>query len=166
MADIQDDIDQFSKFAGESLRMALGVESRLEFFISNYFIKPQHDKTFFFEDILIMPMNFEQKINIFKKICAREKYGEKEISKIIRHIRYVQKVRNKVAHWQTESTSKGITQLRKRKSRTTINDTLKLNGTQMKKLEHERLNAIKGITNFYLKYQKEGTIDDKDDELW
>lgn len=152
---------EFSKKVGEILNMALGIENNLEFFISNYFIKPQNSKTFFFNDLFMISSNFEKKIRIFREISKREEFNETETNKIIQSIKFVQKTRNKVAHWQAEKTIKNIIRFRKRTSRTRVEDVLELTDQLMKDLDKERLNAIHGITDFYLIYSKEGTIDEK-----
>jgi len=161
----QKEMDLFEKNKGRILGLALNVESELEFFISNYLVKPQNDKTFFFNDIL-SEMNFEQKIELFKKICVREKFNQKEISEICKSIKFIQELRNKVAHWQSEisfdsSTKSQFIQLRKRKSITTSKDIIKLTDEIIKQTEEEMQKATEGIMKFYLKYYKEGTIDEK-----
>lgn len=154
-------IEQFEKFRGKILSMAVHVESTLDSFISNYFIKPQNAKTFFFEDIILLNgyMSFERKINIFEEICKREKFNN--ISKIVESIRYVQKIRNNVAHWQVEISSPNQIILRKRKSYTTKKDILELNEELIKILDEKRLKAINGINELHLKYHTEGTIDER-----
>ena len=155
------EIEKFKRNIGDILRMGIDVETELEFFISNYFIKPQNAKTFFFGDVIVSELNFERKKYIFRKICEREKFDEKEIKKTIKSIEYVQQIRNKVAHWDSERLSEDTIQLRKRKSHTTVKDTLKVDEDLVKKIDKERKNAIEGIRKFYLKYRREGTIDER-----
>ena len=160
---MQEEVDIFNKYSGEVLSHALSVESSLEFFISNYFVKPQTSKTHFFNDEVTLNLNFERKIGLFKEICKREGFDKNKLDRIIKSIKHVQEARNKVAHWQSEipSPELKIIQLRKRKSFTTARDILKLNEEFMKKIDEERLKALKGITDFYLKYSREGTVDEK-----
>ena len=153
--------EKFKRNIGDILRMGIDVETELEFFISNYFIKPQNAKTFFFGDVIVSELNFERKKYIFRKICEREKFDEKEIKKTIKSIEYVQQIRNKVAHWDSERLSEDTIQLRKRKPHTTVKDTLKIDEDLVKKIDKERKNAIEGIRKFYLKYRREGTIDER-----
>lgn len=155
------DTKEFKRYIGEILTIALDVESYLEYFISNYFTKEKNRKTFFFKDIILLNLTFENKINIFKKICEKEKFDKKEISEIIKSIRFVQHTRNKVAHWEAERRSENIIQLRKRTSYTTTNDILKVDKNLVEKADEERSKAIKGITKFYLIYHKIGPIDEK-----
>jgi len=155
------EIEKFKRNIGDILRMGIDVETELEFFISNYFIKPQNAKTFFFGDVIVSELNFERKKYIFRKICEREKFDEKEIKKTIKSIEYVQQIRNKVAHWDSERLSEDTIQLRKRKPHTTVKDTLKIDEDLVKKIDKERKNAIEGIRKFYLKYRREGTIDER-----
>lgn len=158
---IKEEDENFRKLMGDVLAKALHVESTLEFFISNYFIKPQNDKTFFFNDVILLKSNFENKIRLFKEICKREKFDENNVSKIVNSIKYVKDIRNKVAHWQLESTINEQIRLRKRTSFTTKKDILKLDKDDIKKLEEETSKAIRGINQLYLKYYKEGTIDER-----
>jgi len=160
------DIEKFERNIGAILRMALNIETQLEFFISNYFVKPQSAKTFFFNDKIVLKSTFERKKNIFREICKREKFDEKEICKIIKSIEFVQHARNSVAHWDSERLSENTIQLRKRKSYTTVKDILKIDEDLVKKVDEERLKAMEGITKFYLKYRKEGTIDEREEVDW
>jgi hypothetical protein len=89
----------FHRNCGEILRMGLHVESELDFFISNYFCSPQSYKTFLFKDeILTNSFSFERKIQIFKKICEKESIDETRIKEIFDAIKFVQNIRNRVAH--------------------------------------------------------------------
>jgi len=128
--------------------------------ISNYFVKPQNQKTFFFEDKILLKMNFQKKIELFKEICKREKFDKNKVSEIIKSIKFVQKIRNNVAHWQSESVGDKF-QLRNRKSYTTKKDLLTLDGELINKLVEESSKATKGVNRLYLRYYKEGTVDER-----
>lgn len=161
------DFEEFDKKKGLILGQALSVETTLEFFITNYIVKPQTGKTHFLNDILVdkLRLSFEDKIKIFSEICKREEYDAKKVKSIIKSIRYVQESRNKVAHWQGESNEYHI-QLRRRKTRTEVNkDVFRLTEETMKKIDSERLAAQNGVIEFYLKYQREGTIDENPDHF-
>lgn len=158
---MREEIEEFKKNIGDILRMGLAVETELEFFISNYFVKPQNAKTFFLNDIIVSKLNFEQKKHIFKEICDREQFEKKEVKKIIKSIEFVQQARNRVAHWEAEHLSDGTFRLRNRKSFTTAKDIQEINKMLVESVDKERLKAIRGIGNFYCIYQKEGTIDEK-----
>ena len=158
-------LTKFEENRGRILSLALHVESNLEFFISNYFCKPQNDKTHFFGDIFLLDpelnIGFEQKIRLFIKICNREEFNNDEVSKIIKSIRFVQKIRNKVAHWQSLIDEKIGIHLRKRTSFTYAEDVLILDSSTMEKFEEATRIATSGIMELYLRYQKEGTIDER-----
>jgi hypothetical protein len=160
MEDTIKEHDEFTRKAGEVLSIALHIETTLEFFISNYFVKPQNAKTHFFNDIFMIKSTFERKLQIFSEICKREKFNHKKIEGVIKSIRFVQETRNKVAHWQAEKMFDKPLRLRKRTTYTTKNDILELNNSLLNKLDKERLNAIRGIEDFYQKYYKDGTIDE------
>lgn len=161
MEEAQKENADFSKKSGEVLNMALGVETNLEFFISNYFIRPQSGKIFFFNDVFMIKYNFERKVQVFKEICKREKFDEKRVLEIIQSINFIKETRNKVAHWQGEKMFDKPLRLRNRISETTEKDILELNDELIKKLDEERLKAIHGINEFYMKYYREGTIDER-----
>lgn len=154
--------EDFNRNIGDILRVGLDVETELEFFISNYFVKPRNAKIFFLNDIIVSELNFEKKKNIFKEICEREEFDKKEVSEVIKSITFVQHKRNIVAHWEAESLSEGGTQLRKRKSYTTNKDILKIDKKLVKDVKRESSKAIKGIVKFYLIYYREGTIDERE----
>jgi len=154
-------ISEFQKNIGEILMVATGIEQTLEFFIANYFVKPQIQKTFFLNDVILLQLTFQRKLDIFEKICEREGFDIKDMKSTIRSIKFIQKVRNKVAHWQAESNSPVNIQLRKRASYTTFKDILKLDNKMLQKIEEERLKAINGINRFYMKYHREGTKDER-----
>lgn len=154
-------INEFNRQCGEILTIALGMETRLEFFITNYFVMPQSGKTLFLNDILTetLKLSFEEKINVFREICKREEFDKKEVDEIIKSIKYVQEIRNKVAHWQREITNDKIVQLRKRKTFTTNKDTLSIDKTELSKFEKANNLAAKGVIMLYSKYINDGTID-------
>jgi hypothetical protein len=82
----------FHRNCGEILRLALDIESTLDFFIANYFCSPQNYKTFLFKDLILMEqtgLGFKRKIEIFRKICEREKIGKERVKKIIDAIQFV-----------------------------------------------------------------------------
>ena len=158
---MKEKIEDFERNIGKILRMAVHVEDYLEFFISDYFVKPQNAKTFFLNDIIVSKLNFEQKKHIFKEICEREQFEKKEVKKIIKSIEFVQQARNRVAHWEAERLSDGTFRLRNRKSFTTAKDVQEINKMLVESVDKERLKAIRGIGKFHCIYQKEGTIDEK-----
>lgn len=146
---------------GKVLLMGTGLESYLEFFISNYFVNPQNSKTHFFSDCIISELSFEKKIGAFKLICKREEFDKKIVDEALESIRFVQKIRNKVAHWQAESLFNKQVQLRKRKSTTSNEDTLKLTEEFMHEILVEQLKAIEGIEELHTRFLNEGTIDER-----
>ncbi|MEN9626015.1 MAG: hypothetical protein RL557_343 [archaeon] len=86
---------------GEILTKSLSVENRLELFIARYFINPSDERSLFFDDIIIQQLNFSSKIEIFKKICNREKFPPNDIKDIIHLINEIKDIRNEVAHSET-----------------------------------------------------------------
>lgn len=95
---MKDKIKELEELTGKIISKALHMEGYLEFFISNYFIRPQNQKTFFFENIILLDMTFEEKLKIFTKICKKEGFDSQKINEAIKCIRIVQKIRNDFAH--------------------------------------------------------------------
>lgn len=153
--------ENIDELRGKILCGAVGLESHLDFFIANYFIRPQNQKTFFFKDSILHKMSFEDKIKIFTEICRREDYDKTEVAEIRKHIKYIQELRNKVAHWEAVSGSGETVQLRDCKSKTCEKDNICLDTETMALFEQEMSKAMDGITKFYLKYSREGTIDER-----
>ena len=152
MDKIEKDNQIFHQNSGEIIRMALHIESKLDFFIANYFVSPQNHKTFLFEDLILTENSgFGRKINIFKEICQHENIEKEWMDKIIKAIKFVQTKRNRVAHGEAYilNREEGIT-LQKRKSVTYKKDELKLTDGLMKEIGEKRIFALQEITKIYL----------------
>jgi len=147
--------DVFHKRCGEILRMALHVETSLDFFISNYFCYPQSYKTFLLSDLILIKLGFERKVQIFREICKKEEIDKEEIKKIIKSIDFVKTIRNKVAHSEAfiGDPTDGI-KLQTRESVKYKKDELKLTEELIKRVDKNRLSAIRGIVQIYLKLSK------------
>jgi hypothetical protein len=158
---------KFYKNCGEILRMALTVESSLDFFISNYFVSPQSRKTFFFEDLFLIgppAVGFERKIQIFEKICKEEGIKKERIDKIIKSTNFIKNIRNAVSHDEAfmSDVMEGI-KLQKRKSEKHKKDELKITDELVKEINEERLSSIQEI------YKINGELSDplrEKHELW
>ena len=143
----------FHRNCGEILRMAINIESELEFFISNYFCSPQSYKTFLFKDsILVKCVTFEHKIEIFREICKKEDIDKEQINKIVKSVRFVQKIRNRVAHDEAfVSDQKEGIKLQKRKSVTYKKDEIKITGDLVETADEKRLFSIQEIVKLHMK---------------
>lgn len=93
--------ETFNRRSGEILRLAVNTESQLELFLSKYFCGHSYYKVNLIEDEILQKLNFDRKIKIFKKICNHIKYDQTKLQKIIEDIRFIQKNRNKVAHFES-----------------------------------------------------------------
>ncbi len=148
-----DEEDQFfHKNCGEILGMALNIEFELDFFISNYFCYPQKYKTFLFADlILVERMGFGRKIEIFKEICKKENIEKERIDKIVESIRFVQRIRNRVAHDEAfVSDQKEGIKLQTRKSVKYKKNEMKITGDLVNKVDEKRLFSIQEIVKLYV----------------
>ena len=143
-------LDDFNRMCGEILRLSLNVESSLEFFIENYFCYPQSHKTFYFHDFILVNLSFERKIQIFKKICKKEEVEEENLEKIIKNIRYVQRIRNKIAHFESHILKNKVIKLKSRKSVKFIEDDLKIDKNLLNEIRSKKESAINGINKIHL----------------
>lgn len=98
---VKDLNDTFHRNSGQILGMALHIESYLDYFIANYFANPQNYRTFLLKDLILTKMNFDRKRNIFEGICKEEGIDKKQLNAISESIRFIQKIRNRVAHDET-----------------------------------------------------------------
>jgi len=130
----------FHRNCGEILRMGLDVESTIDYFISNYFCASQSYKTFLLRDlILVEQIGFGRKIEIFKKICKRENIDEERIGRIVEAVRFVNNIRNRVAHDEAfiSDQKEGI-KLQKRKSVQYKKYELKITDKLVKEVDEKR----------------------------
>lgn len=156
---VEEEVKKLNELTGKIVSMALHIEDTLEFFISNYFIKPQNQKTFFFDNLILKKMNFEKKIEIFKEICKREKFDKTKFNEVLSYISVVQKMRNNFAHQQViiDPSKKEILIGNRKKSLLVQLDSEKT----LKKVEENKKKALDIIIEFYHKYYKEGAIDER-----
>ena len=149
---MEEEAQIFHRNCGEILRMALDIESTIDYFISNYFCSPQSYKTFLFGDlILVEVIGFGRKIEIFKEICKKEDIDEKRINKIVEAVWFVNRIRNRVAHDEafTSDQKEGI-KLQKRKSLKYKKDEIKITDDLVKKVDEKRICSNKEINRIYL----------------
>ena len=142
---MQYQIEEFNKNCGEILRNAIFLETTLENFISDYFEVMGSDKKKLFKDLIVYRINFERKFEIFKRICKDEGMGNERINKMITDLKFIQKIRNKVAHeqalWDVDQKMK-LTRnplIIEEKDCTVINSKL------VKEIEEKTVLASKGI---------------------
>ena len=168
----------FNRRSGEILRLAVNVEGFLEHFISTYFCDHTH-KTNLFQDEIIQKLNFDRKIKIFKKICKHIKYDQMKLQDIIKDIKFVQKNRNKVAHFESsykedpDNPENAEVRLWSKKSLRYRKDSLVLTKELMEEINRCYLSIYKGtldVQNYLLqlKNQSESNLDtdwDKDSAI-
>jgi len=156
---VEEEVKKLNELTGKIVSMVLHIEDTLEFFISNYFIKPQNQKTFFFDNLIIKDMGFQKKIDVFKEICKREKFDEDKFKEVLSCIGIVQNIRNDFAHQQViiSPNEKKISIGNRKKSTLFPLDSEKT----LKEVEENKKKALDIIIEFYYKYYKEGTIDER-----
>jgi len=153
-------IEEYYQNSGRILSMALQVESKLDLFISHYFVTPLSIKTIFFEEVYLSCLDFENKVKIFQELCKKERFSKNEINSTINNIREIQKIRNRIAHWELKNSLETGIYLTDRKSSSEI---LKLDKELVDGLNKKRIRAIQGILKFYEKYRREGSFEKKSD---
>ena len=168
MENMEKQNQKFYRNCGEILRMALAVESSLDFFISNYFVSPQSRKTFFFEDVVLIgppSLGFERKIHIFKEICKEEGIDKERVDKIIEAVNFIKNIRNKVAHDEgfISDPKEGI-KLQKRKSVKYKKDELKITEELVKEIDEKRLFCIQEISKIHAELSDPSRV--KKHEIW
>ncbi len=162
---MNEDLENFRKYSGEILRLAVVVESSLDYFISNYFCEPQGYKTFLLQDEVFLWQRFERKINLFKKICKEEDVNPKVVKKIVKAADDVRILRNKVAHGQAmiNDPKIGII-LQKRESTKYKKDELKLTPELVDDIVENWLIVSKGTSEILSDLQKPGRV--KKEKIW
>jgi len=156
---IEEEVKKLNELTGKIVSMALNIEDTLEFFISNYFIKPQNQKTLFLNNLILKEMNFQKKREIFKEICKREKFDGTKLNEVLSCIRIVQKIRNDFAnrHCLFDSYEKKVFFGNRKKLVLSPLNSEKI----LKKVEENKTKALDVIIEFYQKYYNEGTIDER-----
>lgn len=152
---------EFHKNCGEILRLSVYLDQQLDFFIANYFVHPQTQKTFLFQDeILIKRLSsLDVKKQIFQKICETE--GE-DCKDIIKSIEFVQKIRNEVAHGESfvDGSDASAIKLQKRVSTKYKKDEIKPTQALVEQVKQNTFLATNKMTDLYLKFSnnKESTF--------
>lgn len=146
---MQNEVESFHRRCGEILRLALAVEEDLDFFISNYFCRPQNYRTFLLNDLILVNTTFGRKVDIFKEICKKENINVREI---IETINFIKKTRNKIAHFEAhiENPKNNEITLWSRESVKYKEDILKPTDELVKELNEKKIFAINGINKIYL----------------
>ncbi len=142
----------FHRNCGEILRLALSVESELDFFISNYFCTPQTYKTFLLSDLILVEIiGFGRKIEIFKEICKEEDIDKKRVDRIVEAVKFVNRIRNRVAHDEgfVSDQKEGI-KLQTRKSVKYKRDELKITDELVKEVNEKRLFSEQEIIKIHI----------------
>lgn len=156
---ITDQYDELNRKVGEILRIALHIESSLDYFIGTYFTKPRDNKSYFayiseqrdfFRDSILQKLRFETKKQIFRDICQREGCNLDKLKETIDCIDFLQNARNKVAHWDLRRTEKDGAFLVEKKWSTEDNDEFRLTEEFMGKINNARLKAINGIVDLQI----------------
>ena len=159
--------DTFHRRSGEILRIAVNVESELEYFLTTYFCGISSYKNNLFEDEILLNMGFERKIALFKKICKHEKFNQKRLKSIVNDFNFVKEIRNKIAHFGSryedpvDNPDKAKIILWSRKSVKYRKDSLDITDELSQEINKRYFSARKGIfevQNYLIERQKSGVI--------
>lgn len=100
--------NEFNMMRGEVLRIALNVESFLDFAITSYFMGHplnNSEKRKLLQE-MIYDLKFGKKVDLFEKLWIKEK--EEKLVKLMKNIKFIHDLRNKVAHDDMRRTDKEI----------------------------------------------------------
>lgn len=146
----QDKSRIFNEYCGEILRLGVDVSSALDFALANIFIHPQNERTFILQGFF-SELEFEKKIQFFKKTCKFIGYDNDKLKEVIDYSDKIRNLRNRVAHQQSfiDKTEEGI-KLRKNEIIMFEEDTLVLTEELMSEARDWTALAKKAITDIYL----------------
>lgn len=150
---MSENVTLFHRRCGEILRMRAGLEQGLEFFLANYFVWPQDEKTFTLRDFVLSErLTFEAKKQVFCKICKKEKIDEELRKRTLTAIDYVKNIGNRVAHEEAAIEDPRIGQiiLRPKKRIVYHDERLEVTDELVKNVDAHRLQAIQGVTAIHL----------------
>ena len=147
---LYENTSEINKRRGTIISFALEIEDTLEGVLSSYLMKESTpEKREFFEVEVLRPRRFEEKIQIFEKICKKERFNEEKLYDILRTIKSIQTIRNKVAHWRNFSILQtGKVFLRKKNERET-QEMLVLTDDLLREIEDSTAIAKKGMADFH-----------------
>ena len=147
---LYENTSEINKRRGTIISFALEIEDMLEGVISAYLMKDSDaKKREFFEVEVLRPRRFEEKIQIFEKICEKESFDEEILDSILQAIKSIQTIRNKVAHWRNFSILQtGEVFLRKKNERET-QEMLMLTEDLLREIEDSTAIAKRGMADFH-----------------
>ncbi|HNR44132.1 MAG TPA: hypothetical protein PKH80_03110 [Methanofastidiosum sp.] len=141
---MDDNNEVFLRNCGEVLRLALDIETRLEYFIYSYFCE-NNSKGFMMKDLFLLDLRFDRKVQVFQEICKKEKIDNKKLKVILKDIKKVQHTRNLIAHGDAYSyPDKGIV-MQKRTTMTFKKNELIIDTNLMEELKNNHLRSMDGI---------------------
>lgn len=149
---MREELAEFDRARGAVLSMALHIEDTLDGIITSYFVRDNADRNSFLEIEVVNKMGFEKRVQLFEKICEEEKIDETTREEIIKAIKFVQEIRNKVAHWKPLIDPYKKEAFLRRRTKTNPIELFKLNKEMLDKLESERFKAIQGIVAIHHKF--------------
>lgn len=154
MSDPPNPGDEFHLKCGKILRMALHIEGQLDFFIMQYFIRPQTQLSFFFRDTVLVEMNFSPKAKLFNKICKEIDAEKNTVKEVNKAMEFVKKYRDVVAHREArvQTIEEGIKLYTKRATRIMEKKyEIRLTDKLVKEVDDKRIVALNGINKIYAK---------------
>ncbi len=165
--------DTFNIYSGEVLRLAVNIESYLEQFISDYFIRPQNDRSRTFEDLILIKMNFDRKIHLFKEICKLEEINDDILKNVLKDINFIKGIRNKVAHFETtyeqlsdDPNDAKIILWNKKSYRERNKDSLDLTDKLMREIKERQFSALQGIVEIKKELHERDISDSVNNKNW
>jgi len=142
---MEEKIDELNRRAGKVLLRAVQVESYLEMLLLEYFKLEDWEKQNMLSDELLIPLKLETKIQILEDICKKEDIEDRK--EIIKNIRFLQNIRNKVAHGERYVTAlpEAKVKITSRKMFKKKEDEIDLTDELMKEIEDKTKEATKRL---------------------
>lgn len=103
----------------------------------------------FFEVDILRPKSFEEKIQMFEKVCKNESFDSKTLSRTLNAIKSVQKLRNRVAHWRNFSILQTGEAFLREKNEVETEKMFSLTPELVKETEEKTILAKQGIVAFH-----------------
>jgi hypothetical protein len=154
MKDVNKLQDDFHLRCGQILRMFLRIEELMNFYIMQYFVRPQNQKSFFFRDVVLAEMSFRSKLILYNKICKEIGADEDTVKKVNEDVKFVQEKRNTVAHGEAlfHDTEEGFKLYTKKQTREMHKENeLLLTDELVKEVDEKTVDALGGMNKIYAK---------------
>lgn len=143
-------VSEINRKRGAIIALFLEIEDTLEGVLSSYLMKEaSSEKREFFEVEIMRSKGFEEKVQIFEKVCKKDSFDSETLSRTLNAIKSVQKLRNRVAHWRNFSILETGEIFLRKKNEIKTEKMLSLSAGILKEMEENTVIAKQGIIAFH-----------------